>query len=402
MASLAAMRRPVLGVLAILGGCFRGEATLGSVCREDADCGADQGCDNEVCGYCGDGVAQAGELCSVAADALPGAPTGSAGTLLALDLEGDRTIELVTRADDGAVMLWRGDGDGGFATGTRVAEGGRTGPVRLGELDDDAALDLVVVDAEARTIALGLGDGQGAWSFGPAAAVSGTPVDVGVAGARGDGPAWVAWVDEAGLWQAWVDAEARTLGEAVMLAEGGPWWIGEPLALDEDAALDLLVADVEGLRLEPWRGDGVGGLVRGEPIALEGRATEVTTLDVDGDGDVDALVTDEAGGITVLVSDAEGGLVKAGRATVPGAAHAVAVADLDRDTDRDLVVAVEHEPALWALRLRGGWYAEPIALPAAGAVGAVVGADIDRDGLVELLLGPAEGTGALRVVEVEP
>lgn len=395
------MRRVVLGVAVALGGCFQGEGTLGAVCREDADCGADQGCDNEVCGYCGDGVAQAGELCTVAAAEVGGSPMVSAGTLVAVDLERDRTLELVARGDDGAVTLWRGDGDGGFSEGTRVTEGG-TGPVRVGALDEDEALDLVVVDAEARTIALGFGDGQGAWSLGPAVAVAGTPVDVGVGGGLGEGPAWVAWVDEQGLWQARVDAEARALGEAVMLVEGRAQWIGDPLALDEDAALDLVVADVDGMRLEPWQGDGVGGLVRGEPIAIEGRATEVTTLDVDGDGDVDVLVTDEDGGITVLVSDAKGGLVTAGRAEVPGAARAVVVVDLDRDADRDMVVVAEHDPSVWALRLRGGWYAEAIALPVTGAVGAVAGVDVDRDGLVELLLGPAQGTGTLRVVEVEP
>lgn len=395
------MRRVVLGVAVALGGCFRGEGTLGAVCREDADCGADQACDNEVCGSCGDGVAQAGELCTVAAVEVAGSPAVSAGTLVAVDLERDRTLELVARGDDGAVTLWRGDGEGGLMPGTRVTEGG-AGPVRVGALDGDATLDLVVVDAEARTLALGFGDGQGAWSFGPAVAVAGTPVDVGMGGGLGEGPAWVAWVDAQGLWQAFVNAEARTLGAAVMLAEGRAQWIGDPLALDEDAALDLVVADVDGMRLEPWWGDDAGALVRGEPIAIEGRATEVTTLDVDGDGDVDVLVTDEDGGITVLVSDAEGGLVTAGRAEVPGAARAVVVVDLDRDADRDLVVAAAHDPALWALRLRGGWYAEPIALPVTGAVGAVVGADVDRDGLAELLLGPAEGTGPLRVVEVEP
>lgn len=391
-----------LGIGVTLVGCFRGEATLGSICREDADCGADQVCDNEVCGSCGDGVAQPGELCSVPAVALDGSPPVTAGELWAFDRARDGTIELVARDEDGAIALWEGDGRGAFVVRTRVSEGGRTGAVRLGELDEDDAMDLVVVDAEARTLALGYGDGDGGWSFGEAVALPGTPLDVGVARARGAGPAWVAWVDEQGLWQAAVDEQGRTIDEAVWLTEARAQWIGDPVVLDEDDAQDLVVADVEAMRLEPWLGDGAGGLALGEPIALQGRATEVLTLDIDGDGDADVLVPDEDGGVTVIVSDGKGGLVSAGRAMVPGAARGVAVADLDRDGDRDLVVVAEHESPLWLLPLRGGWYPDAIALPATGAVGAVVAADVDRDGLVELLLGPREGVGALRMVEVEP
>jgi hypothetical protein len=396
------MRRLVLGTSMALVGCFRGEATLGAVCGQDADCGADQACDNEVCGYCGDGIAQAGELCSVAAVELGMAPRASAGELLALDLGRDGTIELLARGDDGTVELWRGDGEGGFTVGTRVTEGGHQGPVRLGELDEDDAVDLVVVDAEARVIGLGYGTGDGHWSFAGTVALDGVPWDLAVGGARGEGPAWVAWADERGLWRAVVDPQTRTLGAEARLAGARTQWLGEPVALDEDGALDLLVADVDGMRLEPWLADGAGELVRGEPVELEGRATALVTVDVDGDGDADALVPDEEGGVTVIVSDAEGGLVSAGRATVPAAAREVAVADLDRDGDRDLVVVVEHESPLWLLRLRGGSYSDPIALPAAGAVGAVLARDIDRDGLVELLLGPSDGVAALRVVEVEP
>jgi hypothetical protein len=62
----------------------------------------------------------------------------------------------------------------------------------------------------------------------------------------------------------------------------------------------------------------------------------------------------------------------------------------------------EHDSPVWVLRSLAGRYRDPIALPAAGAVGAVLGVDGDRDGLTELLLGPSDGVGALRVLEVEP
>lgn len=397
------MRRLALGVAVTLGlaaACFDGESTLGSICREDADCGGEQTCENEVCGYCGDAQAQPGELCSVEAVELGAAPQVTAGPLLAFDRGRDGTIELVVRGEDGTVELWQGDGQGGFGVATRVPEGGSAGPVKLVDLDADEDADLVVVDADARTIGLVYSDAEGNLEFVQAAALAEAPLDLAAAGAWGSAPAWVAWVDAQGLWYAEVDAQARTLGEPTKLADARAQQLGDSVVLDDDERLDLVVLDVDGMALEPWLGIAAG-LQRLEPLALEQRATDVVTLDVEGDGDFDVLLPDEAGGITVVV-DAGGALQAIGRVELPGAVHGITVADLDRDVDRDLVVAVDAEPPLWLLPLRSGWYRDSIALPAAGAVGAVRGLDIDGDGLLELVLGPSEGVGRLRVVEVEP
>lgn len=394
-------RRLGLGATMALAGCFRGDGTLGAACERDDDCGGGQRCTHAVCGLCGDGLAQPGELCSVPAAAPEGAPRLGAGTLAAIDLGRDGTTELVGRGDDGVVTLWRGDGAGRFTLATRVLEGGEAGPVRLGELDDDAALDLAVVDAQARTLAVGLGDGAGAWAMGPPLALAGGVVDLGLGRATPGRAAWVAWIDDGGLWQAEV-GEGAVLGQPLALEGPRAQWLGDPVVLDDVGGPDLVVVDVDGRRLEPWWSGDAGRLARGEPLALEARAVEVITADVDGDGDADVLVPDDDGGVSVIVSDGEGGLVLAGRVEVPGPARAVVVVDLDRDGDRDLLVAVAHEPALWLLPRREGGYPDPAALPVEGAVGAVAAVDVDRDGLVELLLGPAEGTGALRVVEVEP
>jgi hypothetical protein len=103
----------------------------------------------------------------------------------------------------------------------------------------------------------------------------------------------------------------------------------------------------------------------------------------------------------VLV-DAGDGLEVIDRVETTGRVHGMTVADLDGDYDRDLVVAVDGDPSLWLLQLRAGWYSDALALPASGAVGTVRALDVDRDGLLELVLGPHEGTGSLQVVEVDP
>lgn len=396
------MKRLALGMTVTLAGCFHGDATLGSVCREDADCGADQTCENEVCGLCGNESAEPGELCSVEASSPPDALRLTAGPLLLFDRGFDGRIEAVTRGEDGTVEAWQGDGQGGFTVATRIPEGGTAGLVRLAELDQDETIDLAVVDASARTLALGYGNADGSWAFEAPVALEAVPTDLAVSSAWGEGPVWIAWVDERGLFQAPLDPDTRLLGAAAQLSEPRTQWIGEAVALDDDdASLDLLVVDVEAMALEPWLGDGAGSLVRGQPLALEARATELLTFDVDGDGDVDALVPDEEGGLSVIV-DAGSELVLVGRVTTDATVRGITVVDLDRDYDRDLVVAVDGSPPLRFLPLRAGWYDESIALPVADAVGTVRGADIDGDGMLELLLGPGEGVGSLRVMEVEP
>lgn len=398
-------RRFGVAALLALSGCFSGETTLGAVCNEDADCGADLRCSNEVCGRCGDGIAQRGELCLVSAAEYPSALAVSPGELRTGDLEGDGTPELLLRGADGAPELW-GRAEDGWRVLRTLTVGGTRGALRLANLDEDGRLDVVVVDEEAPALYVGHGAGaegdEGEWVLEAAVMRSSPPLDLAVADATWAGPAWVAWVDAEGLWQAVVDPQTGTLGEAVQVAPSRVQWVSDPAALDGDDALDVAVADVDGMRVEPWFGDGNGGLTMGETVALEGRPTEVVAADVDGDGDFDLLVPDEDGGVTVIVGDGEGGLAIAERVEGPGPARTVVVADLDRSTERDLVVLGGAEPGLWAFLARGSRHPDGIALPVTGAVGAVVAADFDRDGLTELLLGPAEGVAPLRVVEVEP
>src|SRR5688572_31193913 len=100
------MRARKLLVVGIVGsGCFSGDGTLGAFCREDADCGSDQGCDNSIRRRCGDGSLHVGELCFTE----PADPAGPANALrlLAIDVGGEALIAV---ASDSASLL-RGSGD---------------------------------------------------------------------------------------------------------------------------------------------------------------------------------------------------------------------------------------------------------------------------------------------------
>ncbi|MCB9715260.1 MAG: VCBS repeat-containing protein [Myxococcales bacterium] len=400
---LGARARTLGGLVLGLGGaCFRGEGTLGSICGGDEDCGDGQRCRTEVCGYCGDGLAQRGELCLVADAELGTGPVVSPGELLAADLDGDSRVDLVVRNVDGIPEQWAGDGQGRWSVVAEASGVGARGALRLAALDDDERLDLVVLDDDAPALHLGRGLAEGGWSFGEAVVLTEPALDLAAAGLTRGGPAWVAWVDDGGLWQAVVDPSTGALTEPLRIDEGRRLRVGDPAAVDADDALDLPVVDRVAMQLELWRG-GAGGLVRDPaPIGLPAPPLEVIAADVDGDGDVDLLVPDEEGGITVVVGDGEGSLGVAQRPELPGPASTVVVTDLDRDGDRDLLALVEHASPVWALIGRGYRHHDAIALPVEAEVGSLVVVDGDRDGLEELLLGPRSGVAALRIVEVAP
>lgn len=382
------------------GACFTGESTLGAVCRDDTDCGADQRCTLEICGACGDAVPQRGELCLLAPESAE-APSFE-GALLAFDLERDGNPDLLARGADGRPQWWSGAGDGTWAAGGALDVGGTRGVLRVGDLDADGLIDLVVVDADALTLHLGFGDGMGTWSFGEPVVLTAEPSDLAVAAPLGDEPGWVVWSDAEGLRQVAVNAPARAFEDPVTLVSGGTRWLGQSMSLDDDEAIDLAVADVDGRRLEPWFGDGAGGLSPGAPLSLVGRPTEVVTADLDGDGDPDLLVPDDGGGVTVILTDGQGNLGISERLSVPGSAGPVAVADLDRNLVVDVIVGSGGERPLWVFPGRLGGYPDAIELPVETSVGSLLALDVDRDGLTELLLGPADGVGSLRIMEVDP
>jgi len=386
---------------AAAGGCFSGEATLGAICGDDLDCGAEQICVNEVCGRCGDGVPQRGELCIVSAQPVSDAPRASPGDLLVLDVENDGHPDLVTRGETGAPELWSGDGSGWTRQAT-LSVGGTAGLMRLAVLEPGEPLALVVVDADAPALHVGRSDGAGSWAFDASIALDEVPLDLAVAGAPWLGPAWIAWVDAAGLQQVILDPSTGTPSEPLTVAPAGARWLSDPLSLNGDEIVDLAVADVEGRRLEPWLGDGAGGLAPGTPVALEARPIDVATHDVNGDGEPDLLVSDEDGGVSVVVAGEGGSLSVVERMVVSGEIRGVAVADLDRNTERDVVVLTGGRAPLSVFLGRGPVHPDALLLPLNDEGGSLVALDRDRDGLTELLIGPAAAPGELRVLEVEP
>ena len=124
--------------------------------------------------------------------------------------------------------------------------------------------------------------------------------------------------------------------------------------------------------------------------------SSVTTLDIDGDGDLDVLVTTEGSGLELLENDGRGGLTSLGVLSVGGVAPVfVTTADLDNDGKPDVIVVNSITDDLSVFRnVVGEGQATPLVLRRSSVTGlrlaggaypvAAAAADFNNDGRLDL------------------
>jgi hypothetical protein len=224
------------------------------------------------------------------------------GQLTVADVDRDGNLDLaalgasaVGPALAGPVLLFRGNGQGGFAAPSSVgsrADGVTPAAITSGDFDNDGKSDLALGGSTAAGWALLLlrGDGRGGFT-------AGAPVAV--------------------------DGAVKQL---------------VPADVDRDGKLDLVV--VAGGHVVVARGTGTGGFAASGAIdAAEGPA-RAAVRDMDHDGIADlVLATSSPAGVSILRGDGRGAFLAPHHASTPGGAPVdVVVADFDRDGNRDVAV----------------------------------------------------------------
>ncbi len=161
---------------------------------------------------------------------------------------------------------------------------------------------------------------------------------------------------------------------------------------ESDRELDLVLGDVEGLRM--LENTGAAGDAGTRPLATLAGGVTLLELDFDHDGDVDVLAC-TAGGPRVLRNDGldgTGGFTDASEhAGLPagiGAGWRALAEDFDRDNDVDLLfLAPEGGGVKLASNERGGRFVDAsVDLPAGLTGGWIVPADFDGDSWPDLAL----------------
>lgn len=266
------------------------------------------------------------------------------GALTACNLDGDGHADLAA-LQSAAVLVWRGDGQGGWNRGGTfpVSQGARG--LALGDLDGDGRTDAVTVSAltvfPQIVSRLDILRGDGAGRFGAAL--------------------------------------ARTVPHPVM---------GVALAdLDRDGSLDVLtVHAAPSSALLVFRNDGAGNFGAPTSFALPTTAYAAAVGDLDGDGDLDAALAGEftfgGGTLLVLDGDGRGGFAAARSIPLPSRAFGIALRDCDGDGRLDAVVTAGNLQTLLLLGLGNGNFQAPLAFTTGGVP--TLG-DVDANGRLDLV-----------------
>jgi hypothetical protein len=319
--------------------------------------------------------------------------------LVALALAGDELLDLAC-VNAGDASLLENDAAGGFIAARGRALGFRPSSLHVADLDGDGSVEALTPDLAGRRLVLvsgGLANHDGA-------------IDSLLLDAAGlDAPGFVASGDLDGDGLPEILCTMPQLAELRVLRNQGELEFALPGAADRfavealptglaladvdgDGELDAVVACSGARSLIALLGDGRGALAAQAPLELAQRPVSLALRDLDGDGDPELVVgCGEANGTAneVLVFEGLPGAGFALRAhfATPVLAAPAEFGDFDLDGRTDLVLGQPSNLSLGLLVLRnqGNLAFGASTVPAGFSPASVSVADVDLDGRADLV-----------------
>jgi hypothetical protein len=325
------------------------------------------------------------------------------------DVNGDGRPDVVVAygvymSDPNRLIVLLGNGDGTFqlpAPGQQTfGVGSNPTAIAIADLTGDGKADLVVRNAGDATVSVLLGNGDGTFAAQQTFAIGQGPYanSLTVADLNGDGrPDILAANPLDGTVSILLNQttrDARSVGflSAPLVIGGAPVsvTVGD---FNRDGKPDLAVANAADITVSVLAGDGTGAFTPLQTIRVANGLGVITTADVNGDGRLDLLLTNEGdrdfSGNTVseLLGRGNGTFQASQFFNVESGPIGIVVVDVNGDGNPDLITANAKDVSVSVLAGRGdGTFEESNALAVNSIPSGIKAVDLNGDGKPDLVV----------------
>ncbi len=311
------------------------------------------------------------------------------------DVDGDGDVDALLASGLIGVTLLLNDGSATFSDGTAQVPTivSLVDSTALGDLDGDGDLDAVIATHGSNEVLIN--DGSGLFSLSPTAPPDHTATTVAVAladldfdgdvdvfNANGAGEQDTVWLNDiSGGFHLLESLLPRSDDSTHSIALGDVDGDGDLDALFGRMHEDYLLLNDGNGAFEISTTSGPGGL----PVQAAAGPTSVTFEDVDGDGDLDALLVTPSVAVSLLINDGTGTFAD-GTMQIPASALGATAADfgdVDGDGDADLLLGKSFQQDVLLLNDGSGTFIDASSQVPLGALSETTSVellDIDSDG----------------------
>ncbi len=326
---------------------------------------------------------------------------GAAAFSTVADLNGDGSDDLIViDSASSEVVYFNGDSSGVFSTNA-TAFGGFVEPVEVatGDLDTDGDIDLIVADyntAQSSLVILA-NDGSGAFTSTVLEPASDGVVQVDSADLDDDGDIDIVanyWFSGELVW--YENLGAGAFGRAVIDTQSGGTAV-DAVDVNGDGFIDLVAAYSNSNSVIYYENDGAAGFVSQQYTASN--AYDVAVADLNGDGAKDIAYVGLTGVMGWLQSDGSGNPVFS-NIVLPVAPRTVQItsADIDGDGDRDLLTVRDTADQFGLYENDGAGSFSPQVFATGTLPAHITAVDLDADGDLEIITSDKGNTG-IRIFE---
>lgn len=260
------------------------------------------------------------------------------------DIDGDGDVDMLV-ASAGAVARHLNNGIGNFSAATNIATIATPVAVALGDADNDGDIDIAVCGGTQVSVLLNIGGMFTTMPGFPVSTAGANFLDVQWGDVDGDGDLDLVLANFAANQVNF--GFNNIVAGTFILPMAGINTMGAPTTvritdIDNDGDMDILAANNSGMvGMAVVQNNGFGGFALvGAPVATPSFAYGITSGDIDGDGDNDALLTlNSANTVAVVSNNGSGSYTLAGTFAAGTQPRYVQLGDVDGDGDLDMIVS---------------------------------------------------------------